>query len=306
MIRTPFKKLLLAVLLMSWLMPGEARASDLEPRSYINMPVDQSFVSIAYGYSVGDVNVNPSIPLKDASVRIHGPVFTYMRTLDIAGNTARFDVSLPYTCVSGSAMNSGQRLSGKVCGQGDTQARLIYNFYGAPALELKDFVRQRKAVVVGASLQVGVPTGQYDMNSLLNIGTNRWFIEPEIGASFPWRSFSVEVAAGVNIYGDNDAYIGGVTLKQDPLYNLQAHFTYDFSPKKWISFSGNYYFGGITYENGVKASEMQKKSRLAVIYSAALDKRNVLRLSVSKGVLPYRQTGNDSTNLGIAWFYLWE
>jgi hypothetical protein len=291
---------------MNGLMLGEARAYDLEPRSYINIPVDQSFVAIAYGYSGGDVNVAPSIPLKDASVYIHGPTFTYMRTLDIAGNLARFDASLPFKCVSGSALVNGKRLSDKACGQGDIQARLIYNFYGAPALEIEDYVWQKKDVVVGVSLQVGVPTGLYDMNSLLNVGSNRWFIEPEIGASFPWRNFSVEVAAGANIYSDNDAYFGGVTLQQDPLYNLQIHFAYDFSPKQWASFSGNYYFGGSTYEDGVKASEIQKNSRLGINYSVVLDRTNILKLSVSKGVLPTNQTGNNSTNLGIIWFHLWE
>jgi hypothetical protein len=306
MIRLPFRKLLLTVLLINGLMPGEARASDLEPRSYINIPIDQSFVAITYGYSEGDVNVNPSIPLKDASVYVHGPTFMYMRSLDIAGNAARFDVFLPYTCATGSALVNGKRLSRKVCGQGDIQARLIYNFYGAPALEMKDFVRQKKNVVVGASLQVGVPTGLYDMNRLLNIGANRWFIEPEIGASFPWRDFSVEMAAGVNIYSDNDEYFGGVTLQQDPLYNLQAHFTYDFTPRQWVAFSGNYYFGGSTYKDGVKASGMQKKSRLGVTYAVVLDKTNVLKLSASKGLLPTNLTGNDSTNLGIVWFHLWE
>ncbi len=306
MIRAPFKKLLLMVFLMSGLMPGEAWTRDLEPRSYINIPIDQNFVSIVYVYSEGDVNVDPSIPLKDAHLRIHGPVFVYMRSLDIAGNSARFDVSLPYRCASGSALNNGKPVSGKVCGQGDMEARLIYNFYGAPALEMEDFVRQKKDVVVGASLQVGVPTGRYDMSRLVNIGSNRWFIEPEIGASFPWRNFSVEMAAGVNIYGDNNAYIGGVTLKQDPLYNLQAHFAYDFSPKQWISFSGNYFFGGITYKDGVQASEMQKMSRFGVNYAVVLDRRNVLKLSVSKGVLPTHKTGNESTNLGVSWIYLWE
>jgi hypothetical protein len=303
MIRIPFGKLLLTVILMIGLMSSEVRAYDLEPRSYINLPIDQSFTGISYVHSEGGVNVTPSVPLKDASVRIHGPVFSYMRTLDIAGNAARFDVSLPYTCASGSALVNGNRLSRDVCGQGDITARLIYNFYGAPALERKDFVRQKKDVVVGASLQVGAPTGLYDMSRLLNIGANRWFIEPEIGASFPWGNFSVEMAAGVNIFTDNGAYFGGVTLKQDPLYNLQAHFTYDFSPRQWVAFSGNYYFGGSTYSNDVKAPDRQANSRAGVIYSLLLDRQNILKLSASKGVIT--RIGNDANNMGVSWIHRW-
>ncbi len=303
MIRALFKTLLLAIILMNGLMSGEARAHDLEPRSYINLPIDQNHIAIAYGYSEGGVSVTPSIPLKDASIRIDASTLVYIRTLDIAGNSARFDLSFPYVCVSGNALVNGKRLSRNVCGQGDMRARLIYNFYGAPALKIEDFVRQKKDVVVGASLQVSAPTGLYDMNKLLNIGANRWFIKPEIGASFPWHAVSVQVAAGVSIYSDNNAYIGGVTLQQDPLYNLQAHFTYDLSPGQWVAFSGNYYFGGSTHKSGVNLPDRQANSRVGATYSLALDRKNILKFSASKGVIT--RVGNDSNNLGLAWFHRW-
>jgi len=55
---------------------------------------------------------------------------------------------------------------------------------------LSEFVKKEKEIVVGVSLQVGVPTGRYDDDKVLNIGANRWFIKPEIGMFVPWRNWS--------------------------------------------------------------------------------------------------------------------
>ncbi len=55
--------------------------------------------------------------------------------------------------------------------------RLSVNLYGAPALDLKDFASYQQDVIVGASLRVSAPWGQYDDTRLVNIGTNRWCVQ---------------------------------------------------------------------------------------------------------------------------------
>ena len=57
----------------------------------------------------------------------------------------------------------------------DPRLRFSVNFYGAPALTLKEFAGYKQDLILGASLQVSVPLGQYDADRLVNIGTNRWF-----------------------------------------------------------------------------------------------------------------------------------
>ena len=65
----------------------------------------------------------------------------------------------------------------------DPRFRFSVNLYGAPSLSLQEFADYKQDLILGASLQVSAPLGQYDSSKLLNIGTNRWSIKPELGVS---------------------------------------------------------------------------------------------------------------------------
>ncbi len=283
---------------------GSAEAQDLDPRRYVNLPTGQNILAIAYSHSEGDVNVSPSLPLKNAFLTIEAGALAYARTMDIGGKASSFDAFLPYACASGSVVLDVAPLNRTVCGQGDTTLRITYNFIGAPAMELSEFVKKGKEVVVGASLQVSIPTGQYDDDRLLNIGANRWFIKPEIGISIPWRKWNFEFAAGVRIFTDNDKFVADLTLKQDPLYNLQMHLIYDLSPRQWISINGNYFFGGATYQDSVPSANRQENSRLGLSWFAALTSKHALKFLAHRGVIT--RIGNDSDTYSVTWIYRWD
>ena len=282
---------------------GHANAQDLDPRRYVNLPIDQNFIAIAYAYSEGDVNVSSSSPLSDASIRVNGPAFVYVRTFGLAGNAASFDALVPYTCANGSALFNGERRSRNICGPGDVKLRLSYNFVGAKAVSLRDFAKEPTSVVVGTSVQVSAPTGQYEDGKLLNIGANRWYIKPEIGFSVPWNKWSFEFATGVRLFTDNEDLLG-VTLKQDPFYNLQAHVIYDLTRRQWVSFDANYFFGGNTYLDGVPAAARQNNSRLGLTWAFALNSKQILKILAHTGVIG--RVANDSDMLTVAWTYRWD
>jgi hypothetical protein len=277
---------------------------DLDPRRYVNLPINQNFIAGAYTYSEGDVNVSPSLPLEDAFLKFDGPAIIYVRTFALAGNMASIDASLPYLCVDGSALVGGERRGRKVCGQGDTRLRLNYNFYGAPAVEIGDFRKQKKGIVVGASVQISFPTGQYDADKLVNIGAHQWYIKPEIGVSIPWRKWSFEFGAGVRFFSANDDFFGNVELTQDPLYNLQGHMIYDLTPRHWISLSTNYFFGGNTYLDDAPSAASQENSRLGVTWSWAVNSKHTLKFLAHTGVIT--RIGNDSDTYTVAWSYRWD
>ncbi len=295
-------RLIIAVIAI--LILGQATAQDLDPRRYTNIPVGQNFLALAFSYSEGDVNFSSSIPLSDANIRIDGPALAYLRTFALAGKSASVDVLLPYACVAGSAVLDGERASRDVCGLGDTALRVSYNFFGAPAAELRDFLHQKKTIVVGASVQIGAPTGQYDADKLLNIGANRWYIKPEIGVTVPWNKWNFELSAGVRLFTDNNEFIGDVNVAQDPLYNIQSHVIYDLSPRQWVSLDANYFFGGDTTVDGVPSESRQNNSRLGLTWTLALNSKHLLKFLAHTGVIG--RISNDSDTFTVAWSYRWD
>jgi len=281
-----------------------AEAQDLEPRKYVNLPIDQNFLRVAGGYSRGEVELTPGLPLVDSDLKLAGTSLAYLRTLDVGGSAASFDMYMGYFCAQGSTVIDGTRQEGRVCGNGDARARFTWNFIGASALQLGDFVKKEREMVVGASVQVLVPVGQYDENRVLNIGANRWVLRPEIGMSLPSGKWSFEFAAGGRFFQDNDDYVGGSTLEQDPVYNLQAHIVYDLTRRQWLAVDVNYFFGGATFRNDQPTLVKQQNSRFGLTWNVALNSKNVIQLAFSNGVIT--RVGNDSTNLSLAWVYRWE
>jgi len=294
----------LAIAVVAMILPGIASAQDLDPRRYTNIPVGQNFLALAVAYTEGDVSFSGSIPITDAKIRVDGLAVVYARTFAIAGKSASADVLLPYACVAGSALVEGERRSRDVCGLGDAALRISYNFVGAPAAELRAFVRQKKTTVVGASVQLGIPTGQYDSDRLLNIGANRWYIRPEIGVSVPWKKWSFEFAAGARIFTDNSNFFGAVNLSQDPLYNLQAHAIYDLTPRQWVSLDANYFFGGDTVRDDTRSDSRQNNSRLGLTWAVAVTSQHTLKFLAHTGVIG--RVSNDSDAFTVAWSYRWE
>lgn len=292
------------VTLLAAFLSTSASAQDLEPRRYVNVPIKQNFVRVAGGYSTGEVEVSPGIAVEDADLSMAGASLAYLRTFGLGGKAASVDLYVPYFCAEGSALIQGERGSRNTCGLGDARLRATYNFIGAPATDLNDFLKTPTTVVVGASFQVQAPTGAYDADRLLNIGANRWVFRPEIGMSVPLGKWSMEISAGARFFEDNDEFLVDSTSAQDPLYNLQVHAVYTFSRKQWLALMGNYFFGGETFRNGNPTQLRQENSRLGLVWNIAFDSRNLIQVNASRGVIT--RVGNDSTNVGVAWLHRWE
>lgn len=292
------------IVLVASALCDHANAQDLEPRKYINFPVGQNFLRVAGGYSSGEVELTPGLVLTDADLSLAGTSVAYLRTMDIGDKASSIDMYMGYFCASGSAVLNGAREDRRVCGNGDAKLRFTWNFIGAPALPMSEFVKRSKEIVVGASVQVQVPVGQYDADHLLNIGGNRWVVRPEIGISLPYGNWSVELSAGARFFEDNDEYIGDSTLEQDTVYNLQAHVVYDLSPRQWVSVNANYFFGGETFVEGAPAQIRQENSRVGLTWNVLLNSTNVLQFTANTGVIT--RVGNDSNTLSVAWIYRWE
>jgi hypothetical protein len=288
-----------AFALMAW----EARGQDLEPRTYSNIPVGLNFLIAGYGYSVGGVVTDPSFPLEDGDVQIHSTVLAYARAVDVWGTSGKFDVVLPFAWVSGTATFRGQPREREVSGLADPRFRFSVNLYGAPALSLQEFADYEQHLIIGTSLRVSAPLGQYDSSKLLNIGTNRWSIKPEIGLSKALGPLTLELDAGVTFYTNNDDFLNGMTLEQDPIYAVQGHLIYNFGAGVWGALDATYYTGGRTTVDGVKGDTLQENTRLGLTVALPVNRYNSIKLYASTGV--FARTGSNFNTGGIVWQFRW-
>ncbi len=283
--------------------PSGLRAQQMEPRSYANAPIGLNFLVAAYQYAWGDVLFDPSVPIKNADAKVNGVVLGYSRVLDFWGESGTLAVALPYAWISGSGLVEGQAESVHRSGFGDLGLRLSVNLIGAPALSLQEFRAYRQDTIVGASLAITAPTGQYDPPKLVNVGTNRWSFAPQVGVSKALGQWILEGTMGVTFFTDNNEFLGNKVRQQDPLYAVQAHVIYNFSPALWGALDWTYYFGGRTTVNGILGEDLQSNSRWGATLAQSLDKYNSIKFYFNAGA--YARTGTDFTTIGIAWQYRW-
>lgn len=278
-------------------------AQVLEPRSYSNIPVGMNFLLAAYGYNYGGVLFDPSIPIDNANIKIHGSALAYAHSLKLGKMLGKFDMIVPYAWLSGTAEYMGEPVSREVSGLGDPSVRMSVNFLGAPALSLAEFKDYKQNFILGASLLVFLPLGQYDANRIVNLGTNRFTFKPELGISKTVGPLFVDMAAAVSFYTVNNDFNNGKTRSQAPIGSVQGHVIYSFTKGMWVALDGTYYWGGSTTTDGIKGDNLQKNTRMGITLVLPLNMHNSLRLNYSTGVST--RTGTDFDTFAVAWQYKW-
>jgi hypothetical protein len=280
-----------------------AHAQDIEPRAYSNAPVGVNFLIAGYAYTRGGLAFDSSLPLSNPNLRTSSAVVSYATVLDLWGKSAKFDVIAPYTWLSGSADYKGEPVERIVDGLSNPAFRLSVNLYGAPALTLNEFADWEQDVIVGVSLRVSPPLGQYDASRLVNIGTNRWSFKPEVGVSKAVGPWTLEIAAAAMFFTDNDDFFGGNSLSQEPIYSLQGHLVYGFRSGIWVSVDATYFAGGRTTLNGDQNNDLQQNWRFGGTVAVPVDRANSVKFYLSTGLSA--RTGNEYDLVGVAWQYRW-
>jgi hypothetical protein len=281
---------------------ANAKAQEAEPRSYTNTPVGLNFLISGYVYSEGKIAFDPDSAIADAKFHSDAGVLAYVRSFDIWGQSAKFDVIVPVSSFAAQGSLNGQPREREMS-VGDPRFRVSVNLFGAPALSAKDFANYRQDLIVGVSLQVSAPLGQYDDSKLLNLGSNRWSFRPELGISKAWGPWTFEVAPSVTFFSDNTDFFGGNTFSQSPIYAVQGHAIYTFQSGIWMALDGLYFAGGRTALNGVKSDNEQANTRAGFTLALPIDRQNSLKLSASTGITT--RTGSEFSAVGIGWQYRW-
>jgi hypothetical protein len=280
-----------------------ASAQELEPRRYVNAPTGVNFAALAYGFASGNVLLDPSLPIEGLDANLHSVALRYVRTLGLFGKGTKVNASLPLTFADWSGTVASEFRTRSIDGFGDITLGIDMNLVGGPALSRSEFASHRSDTIVGVGLQVRIPSGQYDPERLLNLGTNRWTFVPQVGVSHVMGAWTVEAAARAWLFTVNDDFFGGNRLEQRPLVSVQLHGVYTVRPGLWLAAGIGGANGGRSVVNDIAGDTLQQNSRVGFVFAYPLTRSQGLRLALTTSLTT--SSGSDFRTLGVAWQRAW-
>jgi hypothetical protein len=290
---------------------AQALSQDLTPRAYVITPVHSNAIILTYSFYDGSILLNGAIPITASSGKINVPIFAYYHSLSFFGRTANVTAYLPYGAGNFQGKLNTMQTTVHRSGLLDSVFRFSVNLKGGPAMSPQEFLHWRQTTVIGVSLKIVAPTGQYDPSKLINFGANRWAFKPEFGVSRRWGNWMLDGYGAVWFFTTNPSYLshsvlsaGTNTLTEKSVGALEGHLGYDVKPRLWLSLDGNFWFGGRTSINGKEnLNTLQRNSRIGGTASVPISKHQSLKFSYSDGAVV--RYGGNFHNISIAWQYSW-
>ena len=282
---------------------AQLSAQELQPRAYIPTPVGLNYFGFSYSNNRGGLLFDPSLPLEDTQVHANITSISFGQTVGVAGRTAQILAVVPYLVADLGGRALGVQQSPYRSGLGDATFRYAMNITGAPAMNLKQYAGYRQKTIVGASITVTAPTGQYDSNRLINIGASRWAFKPELGVSRAFGKWTVEGAAGTWLFPANNRYYGNSARTQDPLGTLQFHIVRFLPHRIWLAADWTFYTGGRTQINGRDLPNYLGNTRLGATFGIAVTRRQGIKVSYFKGT--WTRVGTDIESIGVSYNLIW-
>jgi hypothetical protein len=279
------------------------RAQDLEARSYSVVPKGMHAAALAYTFSKGDVISDFTSPVQDLKVTTSIINLAYVNTFALFNKLARVQAVLPYGFLSGTGKVYGIDTSGSRAGLLDAKFKFGLNLLGSPVLTPKEFRLFQEQTVLGASIVVSIPIGQYFPEKLINLGANRWGIKPEIGFSHREGRLYYEMYTGVWFFTGNNEFLKNNSLAENPLFAFQAHIDYVFKSKMWVALNGGFAVGGQTELNDVSQDDRQQNWRVGATYSVPFDVHQSLKAMLNTGVST--RAGQNYTAFTLVYQYIW-
>ena len=289
-------------------------AQDLSPRAYVITPVKSNAVNLGYSYNHGELLFAGTVPITDATGKLSVPSVAYYHSFSLLGRSANVLAALPYGVgtFEGRVLEQEERSIYR-SGLFDSQFRFSVNLLGGPAMSLPEMRQWRQKTLLGVSLKVIPPTGQYDPTKLINLGSNRWTFKPELGFSHTFGGHWVVDAYGsVLFFTENPEFFsnnpefntGTQAQTQDPIGAVEIHLSYDVRPRLWVSLDGNFWYGGKTSLNGVENPvTLQQSSRIGVTASFPVTRHQSVKVSYAQGA--YVRFGGNYRIASVAWQYAW-
>jgi len=292
-------------LLCLLLLAAPLSAQDLDPRAYARVPVNGTFLITGFAVSHGGVVSDPALPVQNIDATVEAPSIGLARSFSLFGKTAQAFGALPYSWAQASGTVLGDAGSITRAGLSDMRFRLSVLVRGAPAASMLEILKAPRRTVLGTSLTVVAPTGQFFPDRLINLGTNRWAFKPELALSQPiGERWLLDVYTGLWLFTSNDSFYPGTAVRtQDSMGAFQTHISYNFRPQMWAAFDATYYVGGQTTVNGVVNDDRQSNARVGATFALPVGRRHSIKLAVSTGAIV--RYGGDYTTVSVGWQTAW-
>lgn len=194
-------------------------------------------------------------------------------------------------------------------GFADPSLQLDINLFGTPPLKSGvDLLNYEPTLTLDIATMLAFPIGKYDDDKLVNMGLNRWFgrialpSKYHFGAFTPGHMTSLEFTPSVWLFAENDDFIGQ-KLENDPMWQLEAHVTHDFT----ASFFGSLdllYRGGFQSEiDGVKVGDKIDIGNLGFTLNYKTTDNLTIRTGFSSNV--FGDNDLDNSMFRLQFVYAW-
>ena len=292
------------VLLFVCIPAGRLQAqSGLAPRLLTPAPVGMNFGGLGYVYSSGNVILDATLPLEDTEARVHTIAASYVRSLDLFGLTGRLSASVPFSHGEWAGEVVGVDSTTVRNGVGDPLVGLGIALLGAPAMNAAELAGYRRRFLLGTSVLLRIPLGQYDGSRSFNLGTNRWQVVLGVGAALYAGRWEFELQARGWFSTTNDDFLGGNTLSQRPLVGFQIHGAYSFKRGLWVALSVGQSFGGATVVNDVEQDNAQENNRIAATVAVPIHGAWSLKAAYTVGVATRYGGDFDVAAIGVNYYW---
>jgi hypothetical protein len=281
-----------------------AWAQFTDAHSYDNTPVGTNQIELSYAYAHADSSIDTSLIIAGAKLNLNQGMISYARYLGLFNRTVWVEAGAPIGGLNGSL--SGTGIQGSINGVGDSSYQAAMLLKGGPALTVEQFKNYKPTTILGMSFTVTAPTGRYNANQILNLGSDRWLFKPELALSQPFgpeQKWQLDAYANAYFYTDNTSYHGREILHQQPLPGFEGHLSYSFNDNVWLSFDTRYSFRGITFVNGVDQSNGQHNFILGSEMNVLINTRASLLFEFAKALV--HQNGPALTGFAVKYNYTW-
>ena len=282
--------------------PGAAQ--EIEPRAYSASPVGVAFAAASLVRSSESFVTDPALPLADVEVTRRIATLGLGYTFGLFSDLALLTALVPYGWGDLTPRAQGTSRPVALSGLVDARVKFTTHLRGNPAMGAQAFAKAPRRTILGASLTVAAPTGQYDRMRLINIGSNRWAFKPEAGVSVPKGKWDLDASGGVWLFTKNAQFFpGGLTRTRDALLTLQGRASYTFRPRLWVAVAGAWYAGGEARIEGRQPALRMNSVPAGLALSVPVMGQQSIKVAYNAGT--FVRAGPNFRTVVVTWQAYW-